>query len=186
MDKLIKNQNIKKVIILDGLQYLYSISQSENNELIINFSEMKFNSNTNNVFYSYKKSLLQIKNEMKLSSIYQDINDIINLFQKVFDKNNVKKIYLNDKYILIELNFGDNLIPPYLIELTKNEQKDLISELIEEIKTLKKEYNELRNEFNELKMNKEKENNKKEIIKEIIDNRDIKMKLFDYLKNLKK
>lgn len=69
-----------------------------------------------------------------------------------------------------------------IVELKKNEYKQQKNEMEDRIEILEGKYNDLLNKYEELigyKENKIKEENIKNIIKEVLLNEDIKIKLFE-------
>lgn len=107
---------------------------------------------------------------------------MIESLNEIFSSENFK-IKEKEGIYYLELKYNLNeRTKTCIVELKKNEYKQQKNEMEDRIEILEGKYNDLLNKYEELigdKENKIKEENIKNIIKEVLLNEDIKIKLFE-------
>ena len=115
--------------------------------------------------------------------MYENLDEIIDSLKEIFYKGNVEIQEKDGEYNLELKIIG--VKKKCFIQLTKHEiekPKEPKSEFEVEINKLKKNFKDLLNKFEEIKTTKENEIKNK--IKEIIFDKDIKIKLFEEMEQL--
>ena len=169
-------------IFINGIKYNYSIVKSEEKKdsLIIKLYEPNFKSK---YYFSYEASYDKIIKDINFFSIFQNIDEIIDSLNEFFSKRNIDVkenngiYYLQLKIIGVKKNS--------LIQLTKKEievTKEPKNEFEKEIYNLEIKFKDLLNKFEQIKITKENEIKNK--IKQVIFDKDIKIKLFEEMEQL--
>ena len=144
---------LKPSIMINDLEYTYSIKKLEDKEgLIIKLSELIPKTN---IYYVYEVEASKLITDIKLLSICEDIEDMINTLEDIFLKGNAIFIEEENKYYikLIFSGLGKKRISK--IELTKHvpkESKDQLTDLNDKIHELDFKYNNLIKEIDGLKI----------------------------------
>ena len=185
-----------KVIIIDELEYSYTISKKENDEGIsIILKEVK---PEKYIAFKYEASPDKIKNEIKALRICENISEMIDTLKEIFILGQITVEKKEEKYFMDLQVLGYGKIEKYEIELEKFQISlvDEMNKLLLKIKILQSDIKEVKEELNniknqsETKMTLNKEDKKKiikeikeeisinEYIKEIIKSKEIKDILF--------
>ena len=167
-----------KPVKINEIEYLYSISKSEDNELSIVFFESIPKSN---ITFSYKATLLKLTQDIKILSLCENIDEMISSLNKVFNSGNIKVDEKNGKYYL-EMEFGGIISKKTVIELTKTEPEVPMSQLEERIIFLENNYKILSNKIE--KLEKDKNIDITETIKDILKEKEVKLNLFQEMEKL--
>ena len=167
-------KSAKSIININGLEYIYSIQKLDKDEGI----KIKLFESIpkTNIYYEYEASISELTKNIKILLLCENLDEMINLLITSFNEGKVKFIEKEEKYY-IELQFeaiGKSKIS--IIELQKFEPKDPITEINDKIHLIENECKNLSKEIEELKNRKDKDI--KEIIKEVIQEKDLKMELF--------
>ena len=132
-----------------------------------------------NIYYEYEASTSQLTNSIKTLLICEDLDEMITTLKMAFDEGCAK--FLQEHYkSFIELSLeamGKSKV--YKIEFNKFEPKDLLTELNDKIMTIQNECKNLSKEIEELKKIKNNDVDFKEKIKEVFQDKDMKMKLYE-------
>ena len=121
-----------------------------------------------------------VKNLLKPYVINRTITKIDVLREKQILGN--AKVVENHGIYNLELKFtGSGISKKYSVQITKHEQKEDKSELEDKVYKLEKKYNNLFNKFEQLKTTKD--NELRETIKEVLFDKDIKIKLFEAMEH---
>ena len=159
-------------ICIDGIYYSYLITKSEQdkNSLIIKLYD---STNKSNIYYTYEGNISKIKKDIKYFEFCKNLNEIITCLNDIFDKGNAKLEKNSDEFYL-NLKYISSGFPQYSsIQLIKHEEKNEIKDTINK---LENNYKDLYNKYEELKSIKE--NEIRNIVKEVIFDKDIKLKIF--------
>ena len=171
-----------KGILINGIKYSYSITKTENGQCLIKLFDPTENSD---VYFTYEAPLSQLKEDLKFLKSYDTLDEMIEALNNIFSNNNTQVEEKDGQFFM-------TFIIPILnikckILLSKHEVELPSNELGIKIKKLEKEFKNLLIKFEELKKKKEnviKENDIKNIVKEIILDKDIKLKLFQELEQM--
>ena len=181
--KASQNQGIH----ISGIEYSYSIfkSEEEGESLVIQLYDPYHKSN---FYFTYEAKKEQVKKDIKYLAMY-DLDEIINSLKDVFSQGNIQVEENNGEFFIKFKIIG--LREEFIIKLIKHEidikHENEIAEIKEnndiedKINRLENKYNDL---FNQVELIKKeriniKENDIRKIIKEIIFEKDTKMKLFE-------
>ena len=170
-------ESSKSTILINDSEFSYSISKLEKDEGI----KIKlFESNPRtNIYYEYEASTSQLTSSIKTLLICEDLDEMITTLKMAFDEGRAKFLQEHDKSF-IELSFeamGKSKV--YKIEFNKFEPKDPLTELNDKITSMQNEYKNLSKEIEELKKIKNNDVDLKEKIKEVFQDKDMKMKLYE-------
>ena len=173
------NQEIKKIIIIEDIEYIYSISKLENKDGIsIILKELKHKKNIKFIYEALKDKLT---NDIKQLLVCENIDEMINIIKDMIDTGNITVEKREDKYFLIINLYTFEKISKYEIELKKQEPIDEKNELLIKLNDMDNKFQLLQEEINKLKnkliLNKE---DKKKIIKEIKD----ELNINEYIKEI--
>ena len=160
-----------KGIYIEQIKYIYSITKSKEDK-----DSLKIK-----LYDPTQKSKL-IK-EIKFLSLYENIDEMIDSLERIFTKGNVR-VEVKDGLYNMELKLTD-VKKSYVIQLTRYEiepSNKAKIELEDKINKLENKYKDLFNKYEELK--KTKENDIRNTVKEIIFDKDIKLKLFEEFEQL--
>ena len=174
-------------IPINGINYSYSIAKSENEEesLTIKLYDPSEKSNT---YFTYDAPSQKLKEEIKFLFFCESLDEMIDSLREVFSQGNAI-VEEKDGEFTIEFKVS-GFKKKCLIKLVKHEIKQLKepnNELELKINKLEIKYNDLLNKFEEIKTVKEnmiKENEIRNIIKEVIFDKEIKLKLFEEMETL--
>ena len=162
---------------INDLDYSYSISKLEKVEGIkIKLFESKPKTN---IYYEYEATTSELTNNIKFLLLCEDLDEMVSTLKEAFDKGHVKFLEETGKYY-IELQFeamGKSKI--HKIEFIKYEPKDPLTELSDKIITIQNDIKNISKEIEEIKKNKNNDIDFKEKIKEYLQDKDIKMKLYE-------
>ena len=172
----------EKGILINQIKYSYSITKSDKDEntLVIKLFDP---SQKSDIFFTYEASMEKLTKEIKFLSICESLDEILDSLTEIFYQGNAFVEEKNGEYDL-ELKLRD-VKKKYAIKLTKHEiekPKEPKNEFEDKIYKLENKYKELLNKFEELKAIKEnitKKDDIKKIIKEVIFDKEIKLKLFE-------
>ena len=173
-----KNQGI----IINKVNYSYLITKSKNkeNSLLIQLYEPNQKSN---IYFTYEAPMQQIINEVKFLSLYESLDEIIDCLNDIFCQGNALVEEKNGVYVMELYVIG--IKKKYTIKLNKHEikqPKEQKSGLESKFKTIETYLNDLYNKYEELKVIRKKEI--KDIVKEVIFDDDIAIKLFEKMKQI--
>ena len=173
---IISETQEEKGILINGIKYSYLISKSENEEesLIIKLYD---SSKKSNIYFTYEASIQKLTKDIKFLSSCDNLDEMIISLNEVFSLGDTK---VEEKHGIFNLDLkftGSGISKTYMVQLTKHEQRELKSELEDKIFTLEKKYNNLYSKFEQIKS--KKDNELRNIIKEVIFDKDIRIKLFE-------
>ena len=171
-------------IYIDGINYSYSIKSEKNKEVLI--IKLYDSTNKSNIYFTYIGNTSKLKKDIKFLELFENLDEIITCLINIFDNGNaqVEKIPDLDIYNLkLQLNiFG--IIRNSTIKLNKYTQKqESCIELKDKINKLENKYEDLLNKYKELQIIKE--NEIKKLVKDVLFDKDIKIKFLDELEKLK-
>ena len=122
-------------IMIDNIEYTYSIRKLEDKEGVT-IKLFEINPKTN-IYYLYEDETSKLTKNIKVLAICEDVQEMINVLEDLFNQENVKFEKKENKYF-IELKIGGiGKTEISEIELTKIKPKDKISELNDKIQILK-------------------------------------------------
>ena len=172
-------------LYINGINYSYSISKSEKDKdsLIIKLFD---STNKSNNYYTYEGNITKIKKDIKYIDFCENLDEIISLLNDIFNKRNVQIEEKHGEYKLkLTFNFS-GITKLSTIQLTKNNNTHEIQEaktkLEDKINKLENNYKDLNSKYEELKVIKENEIRK--IVKEVIFDKEIKLKLFEDMEQM--
>ena len=173
----------EKTINIKGEDYKYSIKKMEKeNGIIIRLSEVK---PCKNITFTYEALRDKVIKDIKILYIYENIDEMINALNDIFNKGKITVEEKDKKYIMkIDVSLLDKL-SEYQIELEKHDQNEKQPKILLKLKEMNDKYNELKEEINNIKKYKLifNEEEKKKLIKEIKEELDIKTYLKELLKD---
>ena len=170
-------------ILINEIKYSYEIKKSEDEQLLIKLYDPTENSE---VYFTYEAPTSQLKDDIKFLRMYDNLDEMIESLNDIFSKGNVQVEEKDGEYFM-EFKLTDFKKKRCLILLTKHQIEQPKNELEIKIKKLEKEFKILLNKFEELKSKKEnliKENDIRNIVNDMILNKDIKLKLFEELEQM--
>ena len=163
-------------IFIKGKKYSYSIIRSENEEdsIIIKLFDQNKKSTK---YFTYEAPSQKLRNDIKFLSLCENLDEIIISLNNIFSEGNAKDEENNGQFYL-ELKFVvTGIAKKSIIQLTEHDPEKPKRELEIKIDKLENKYKELFNKYEELK--KFQENNIRNIVKEVIFDKNIKNKLFE-------
>ena len=173
----------EKTINIKGVDYKYSIKKIEKeNGIIIRLSEVK---PCKNITFTYEALRDKVIKDIKILYIYENIDEMINALNDIFNKGKITVEEKDKKYIMkIDVSLLDKL-SEYQIELEKHDPNEKQPKILLKLKEMNDKYNELKEEINNIKKNNLifNEEEKKKLIKEIKEELDIKTYLKELLKD---
>ena len=163
----------EKKIIINENEYSYLISKSDKNDsLTIKLFE---STPKTNIYFLYEAPISKLIKDIKLLSICENVEEMINSLNEVFNQGNAKFEENDGKYYL-ELQFsGLGISKKSVIELIKYESKKPMT-LEERIKALETNYNIL--------LEKNKNNDIKGMIRDVLQEKEIKKYLFKEIEQI--
>ena len=169
--------DVNSTIQINNSYFSYSISKSEKEEGIkIKLYESQPKTN---IYYEYEATTSQLTNSIKTLLICEDLDEMITTLKSAFDEKRAKFLEEKDKSF-IEFNFeAMGKSKTYKIELTKYEPKDPLTEINDKITAIQNDCKNLYNEIEELKKAKIEGIDIKEKIREVLQEKDTKMKLYE-------
>ena len=170
-------QDLKPPIIINGITYFYSISKLENEKGVkIKLFESKPKTN---IYYEYEAPTLELTNNIKFLLLCENLDEMITSLKKAFNEGRARYLEENKK-CYIEFQFeAMGTSKKNKIEIKKLIQKDPITELKETISLMQFDYKNLAKEIEELKKMKDNEVDLKGKMKEILEDKEIKKKLYE-------
>ena len=173
-------------IYINGIKYLYSINLSDKKKdsLTIKLYNPK---EKPDLYYIYESHISKIKEEVEFLSSYNNLEEIIDSLNRVFSEGNIKAKEKNGELILELKECESELEKIGKIKLIRSDINQSKNELEEKIETLENKYEDLLNTVEELKIAKENALNKNEvknIIKEVLFDKEIKNKLFEDMEQM--
>ena len=173
-------------IYINGIKYLYSINLSDkkNDSITIKLYNPKEKSD---LYYICESHISKIKEEVEFLSSYNNLEEIIDSLNRVFSEGNIKAKEKNGELILELKECESELEKIGIIKLIRSDINQSKNELEEKIETLENKYEDLLNTVEELKIAKENALNKNEvknIIKEVLFDKEIKNKLFEDMEQM--
>ena len=174
----------KKGILINGIEYSYSILQSEKyiESLIIKLYD---STHKTNIYFTYEASVEQLMKEIKFPNSCNNLDKMIKYLDNIFSQGNVI-VKENNGNFNLELKFFGGRTGKSIIQLTKHEPEPK-SELEEKIEKLEIKLNNVLNKFKQLKTRKQtinKEKNIRNIMQKIINDKNIIIKLFEEIEQL--
>ena len=169
-------------ILINDMKYSYSITKSESSEdsLFIKLFEPNEKSNK---YFTYEAPMEQLTKDVKFLAVYETLDEIIDNLKDIFNQGNAR---VEEKDGAYNLEFKvSGIKKKFAIQLTKHEieqPKEPKSGLESKIDKLEKNYKDLYNKYEELKVIRK--NEIKDIVKEVIFDKDIKLKLFEEMKQM--
>ena len=175
----------EKGIFIDGIKYSYSIVKSEKEEesLIIKLYDPNEKSDK---YFTYEAPIHKLNNDIKFLSLCENIDEMVDSLNEVFSQGNAKVEEDHGEYNMEFKVSGFGIKKKCFIRLTKHEIEQAKKPLNESEVTINKienKINDLYNKFESLRTQKEniiKEENIRNIVKEVILDKNIKNKLFEY------
>ena len=172
-------------ILINDMKYSYSITKSESNEesLLIKLFEPNQKSN---MYFTYEAPMEQLTKEVKFLAVYESLDEIIDNLKDIFSQGNVHVEEKDGVYSLELKVIG--IKKTFIIQLTKHEiekAKEPINEngsIESKLNKLENNYKDLFNKYEELKVIRK--NEIKDIVKEVIFDNDIKLKLCEEIKQM--
>ena len=164
-------------IQINNSYFSYSISKSEKEKGIkIKLYESQPKTN---IYYEYEATISQLTNSIKTLLICEDLDEMITTLKAAFDEKRAKFLEEKDKSF-IEFNFkAIGKSKTYKIEFKKYEPKDTLTEINDKITAIHNDCKNLYNEIEELKKAKIDDIDIKEKIREVLQEKDMKMKLYE-------
>ena len=174
---------LEKEISINGVKYSYLITKSEKEEesLIIKLDDPNHKTN---LYFTYEASIPKLTNDIKFLALCENLDEMIDSLKEVFSQGNAQ---VEEDHGEFHIEFKvSGIKKKCIIQLTKHEieptKKPLNDESRDRIDIIENKINDLYNKYEELKTNKE--NDIRNIIKEIIFDKDIKNKLFEEMKQM--
>jgi len=167
----------KNTISINDSEYLYSILKLEKEEGI----KIKLIESTpkTNIYYEYEALTSELTKNIKVLLLCENLDEMIIILKTAFNEGKAKFIEKEEKYY-IELTFeAMGKSKTSSIQFIKYEPKDPMTELIDKIKTIENECKNLSKEIEILKNMKGNDEDLKEKIKSVLQEKDIKMMLFE-------
>ena len=172
-------------ILINDMKYSYSITKSESNEgsLLIKLFEPNQKSN---MYFTYEAPMEQLTKEVKFLAVYETLDEIIDNLKDILSQGNAR-VEEKDGVYNLELKVS-GIKKTYFIQLTKHEiekAKEPINEngsIESKLNKLENNYKDLFNKYEELKVIRK--NEIKDIVKEVIFDNDIKLKLCEEIKQM--
>ena len=177
----------EKGILIKGINYSYSILKSENDKesLIIKLNDP---SQRSNIYFTYEAPTSKLIKDIKFLSLCDGLDEMIDSLYDVFNQGNA---FVEEKDGEYSLEFKvSGIKKKCIIQLIKHQieqPKEGKNELEDKIDKLEDKYKDLLNKFEGLKTVKESIVNKNEIkniIKEVIFDKDIELKLFEEMEKM--
>ena len=169
-------------IVINNVTYSYSITKSEGNEGSVLIKLFEPNQKSD-MYFTYEASMEQLIKEVKFLAVYETIDEIIDNLKDIFNQGNAS---VEEKDGVYNLEFKViGIKKKFAIQLTKHEieqVKEPKNEIESRINKLEKNYKDLSNELEELKVIRK--NEIKDIVKEVIFDKDIKSKLLEEMKQM--
>ena len=169
-------------IVINNVTYSYSITKSEGNEGSVLIKLFEPNQKSD-MYFTYEASMEQLIKEVKFLAVYETIDEIIDNLKDIFNQGNAS---VEEKDGVYNLEFKViGIKKKFAIQLTKHEieqVKEPKNEIESRINKLEKNYKDLSNELEELKVIRK--NEIKDIVKEVIFDKDIKSKLLEEIKQM--
>lgn len=174
-----------KGILINGINYSYSITKTENGQCLIKLFDPTENSD---VYFTYEAPKSQLINEIIFLKMYDENDELDVMIESINDNFSEGNVQVEEKDGEFFLEFKiTNIKKKCIILLTKHQVEQPRNELEIKIKKLEKEFRILLNQFEELKSKKEniiQNNDIKNIVKDMILDKDIKLKLFQELEQM--
>ena len=168
-------------ILINGIKYSYLITKSETEEesLIIKL----YNPNKiSDIYFTYEAPISKLRKDIKFLDLCDNLDEMIISLKDIFYKGNAK-VEENHGIFNLELKYiVTGISKKCIIKLIKHDSKNPMSDLEDKINKLENKYNELYNKYEELKTTKEE--NIRNIVKEVILDKDIKNNLFEEIEQL--
>ena len=169
-------------IIINKVNYSYSITKSKNKKdsllIILHDPNQK-----SNIYFTYEAPMEQLIKEIKFLSLSESLDEIIVNLNDIFCQGNAFVEEKNGEYIKEFKVIG--IKKKYTIKLIKHEIKQPKEDkngLESKFKNIEIYLNDLYKKFEELKVIRKKEI--KDIVKEVIFDDDIAIKLFEKMKQI--
>ena len=170
-------EDTKSTISINDSEYLYSILKLDKEEGI----KIKLYEATpkTNIYYEYEGLTSELTKNIKILLLCENLDEMITTLKSSFNEGKAKFIEKEEKYY-IELTFeAMGKSKTSLIQFIKYEPKDPMTEMNDKIKTIENECKNLSKEIEKLKNMKDNDEDLKEKIKAILQEKDIKMMLFE-------
>ena len=169
--------NIPCTILINNSDFSYSISKSEDEKGIkIKLCESEPKTN---IYYEYQATTSQLSNSIKALLLCEDLDEMISTLKSAFDEKRAKFLEEQDKSF-IEFTFeAMGKSKAYKIEFKKYEPKDPLTELNDKITAIQNDCKNLSKEIEELKRAKTDGIDIKDKIREVLQEKDMKMKLYE-------
>ena len=175
----------KSGIIINDIKYSYSITKSEKEKesLIIKLYDPN---NISDFYFTYESDVEKLMKDIKFLSLYENLDEMIDSLKEIFTNGNVQ---VEEKDGIFNMEFKlIGIKKKCIVQLIKHEiekPKESKSELENKIDKLENKFKDLFHKFEELKNEKNiKENDLRNIVKEVIFDKDIKLKLFEEMEQM--
>ena len=171
-----------KGIYIEQIKYIYSITKSKEDKDSLKI-KLYDPTQKSKFYFIYEASYQKLIKEIKFLSLYENIDEMIESLERIFTKGNVR-VEVKDGLYDMELKLTE-VKKNYVIQLTRYEiepSNKAKIELEDKINKLENKYKDLFNKYEELK--KTKENDIRNTVKEVIFDKDIKLKLFEEFEQL--
>ena len=169
-------------LYINGINYSYSVSKLEkNNEKLI--IKLYDSTNKSNVYFTYEGNINKLKKDILFIESYENLDEIITCLNDIFNKGNAIVEQIEGKYNLKLKCILSQITKISTIPLIKhNNKNEENNELEDRINKLENDYKDLYNKYEELKIKKEDEI--KNIVKETLLDKDLKLSLFEDIEQL--
>ena len=168
-----------KTILIDQIKYKYSLIKKDKDSLTIKLYDP---SKKSKFYFVYEASYQKLIKDIKFLAICENIDEAIDSLERIFSKGNIIVLEKDGIYKmelqLIEIQ-KKCIINLNRYEIEQNKPKN---ELEKKIIDLEIKFKDLFNKYEELK--ETKENEIRNIIKEVIFDKDIKLRLFEEIEKL--
>ena len=168
----------KKGIIINGINYSYSLTKSENEESLI--IKLYDQTEKSKIYFTYEASMEKLAKDIKFLAICESLDEMIESLEEVFSQGNA---HVEEKDGEFSMEFKvSGIKKKCIIQLTKLEiqqNKGQENDIDDKFDKLEKKYKELFNKFEEMK--EIKKNEIKNIVKEVIFDKDINLKMFEQM-----
>ena len=170
-------------VLINGIKYSYSITkkENENESLIIKLYD---STKKSNIYFTYEAQMTKLIKDFKFLSLCESLEEMIASLNNIFSLGNARVEQNNENYKLELIFVGSGISKNCLVPLTRHRDvpEKPKSELEMKIDKLENKFNDLLNKYEELKVCKENiitEDNIRNLIKEVIFDKDVKIKLFE-------
>jgi len=167
-------------LYINGIKYSYSIYKSDYYKKIL-IIKLYDSTNESNIYYTYEGDISKFKKDILFLESFNNLDEINSCLKDIFNKGNaqVEQEYGEYNLKLIYIKSGINKTSN--IHLIKHDKK-INDELEDKMNKLDNNYKDLYNKYEKLK--EIKENEIRNIVKELIFDKEMKSKLFEDMEQI--